>query len=108
MEELTRAQAFAWAKALESNKYKQGTGALHLIASDKYCCLGVLNCVLGKEPSDTSVYSRNLYTALGVKSQKMYKLNDVDGKSFVEIAAFIRNQLKERYKEIRKERKLNG
>lgn len=36
-----------WAAALESGKYKQGTGYLHAVETDEYCCLGVL-CEIAK------------------------------------------------------------
>lgn len=31
-----------WLKALSSGKYKQGTGKLHNVKTDRHCCLGVL------------------------------------------------------------------
>jgi hypothetical protein len=31
-----------WITALRSGKYRQGTGALHNLTKDEFCCLGVL------------------------------------------------------------------
>ena len=35
-----------WIAALRSGKYQQGTGSL--VSGGRYCCLGVLACVMGR------------------------------------------------------------
>lgn len=53
MRELTREQIRTyWLEALRSGRFKQGKGHLRKKADDgtiRYCCLGVLTCVLGTE-----------------------------------------------------------
>jgi hypothetical protein len=42
-----------WLAALRSGEYKQGMGALHNIAEDSYCCLGVLCDIYAKEHQES-------------------------------------------------------
>lgn len=68
----------AWCDALESNKYKQGTRRLR--TRDEFCCLGVL-C--------------DVRDGIGIADDIQDTLIDMNdsGKTFSEIAAFIRESL---------------
>jgi hypothetical protein len=44
-----------WLQALRSGEYKQGIGALHNVAGNSYCCLGVLCDIYVKEHPDNDV-----------------------------------------------------
>lgn len=48
---MKKAIAMKWAKALESGKYQQGTGRLHNVNKDQFCCLGVLCDIVKKDVS---------------------------------------------------------
>lgn len=105
----------AWLEALESGKYKQGTGGLRS-KNDEYCCLGV-GCEIAKIPGEqrhfakdweydggvTAVAPSALIGYLGLRNSVgsprpgidprpscLTELND-DGKSFSDIAALIRS-----------------
>ena len=45
-----------WLVALRSGKYKQGTARLHTLATDSYCCLGVLVDCVGEQLEGSNAY----------------------------------------------------
>jgi hypothetical protein len=87
-----------WVKALRSGEYKQGEDLLYRSETDSYCCLGVLCKVAGKD-----LYAENippqgygygwldtiLPTGVGIFTE----MNDIQGKSFNEIADYIEANL---------------
>lgn len=107
-----------WLTALESGQYQQTTGVLH--DGQSYCCLGVACAVLGAtfvdrlvgEPDDEFAHNYRPMlndtdlgddqalgyeglTATGLtqaEQEVLYNMND-GGSSFVEIAAYIRENL---------------
>ncbi|MEK6860550.1 MAG: hypothetical protein AABY07_01135 [Nanoarchaeota archaeon] len=97
-----------WIEALESGKYQQATGALKV--DDGYCCLGVL-CDLHRKQMKKKGWNNGRYLGdcyylpdavrnwaglvknnLKVCGSQLIALND-NGKSFLEIANFIRSKL---------------
>ncbi len=107
-----------WVKALRSGKYEQGKNTLCSIdekGNKKYCCLGVLNEVLGIEgvlnEEESVLYYDKEEQSLNVKALKLAKmestigdikgydiclavLND-DGQSFETIADTIEHYVEE-------------
>jgi len=106
-----------WITALESGKFRQGTGALRVPGYKgnhaKFCCLGVL-CTI--DPNETMIYSKDdlqysidneqgdlserLLKKYGLTEEtqsKLIQLNDGTGPetrhTFKEIAKFIREKL---------------
>lgn len=99
-----------WLKALESGRYRQTTG--ELLCNGKYCCLGVAGKVLRIHdndlqghcmPADLDLKNIKKYpTAIVRKPEEndsiensefassLASMND-DGKTFKEIAAYIRS-----------------
>jgi hypothetical protein len=103
-----------WVKELLSGKYKQGTGRLRRTnnkdpARDTYCCLGVLCDILNPDgwdlynchtlKSDDAEYlSEEALKLVGMTRQQqgtLYEMND-NGKTFEEIAAWIKENLRRR------------
>jgi hypothetical protein len=108
-----------WIAALRSGKYQQGRGSLRCVRADgtsRWCCLGVVLDVSGAgewggelpPPSRTMAYimpngSQSIYVldhevmeALGMPACQMDILvfmNDQQGRSFAEIAAWIEENL---------------
>lgn len=99
-----------WLEALESGEYKQGRGSLHP-KGDTFCCLGVLCDLFGDGswgiadnlnvyvpkndgPITVSMPPGKLWDSLGlsINQGKLANMND-KGKSFVEIAAYIRQEI---------------
>lgn len=105
-----------WVKALRSGYYKQTTGIL--CRGGSHCCLGVLCELLKmkrypiKEPRDDDTYSyssdgRDTTECIGELSgavlarieldvknmSRLIHMNDVEGKSFGEIADYIEENL---------------
>jgi len=100
-----------WIKALESGRYKQGTG--YLRKDDRYCCLGVACEVSGlnlppspiplntTEGSITCTYGGNsavppqevldVFNINGREVNRLVGMNDHEERSFYEIAAYLRN-----------------
>ena len=100
-----------WIKALRSGKYQQGNG--YLCKDDKYCCLGILIAVhFGEDvflpakghgienvkafdgkisylPSDFSDQIGLDYST----EESLIHMNDLDKKTFNEIADYIENNL---------------
>lgn len=103
----------AWIEDLETTDAKQGFGALH--PGDAYCCLGRACEVLGAQWSETTVVDRwhsvagqgnaiglprEFYRPLGVTDEDVImlgKMNDSYGKTFPEIAAWLRENVLPRY-----------
>lgn len=108
-----------WVAALRSGEFKQGRRALGNKVSNSFCCLGVL-CELAvkeevcKKESTENVYTydarytwylphvvknwANMRTATGeIKSlnEYLYALNDIQMKSFTEIADIIEQHYEE-------------
>lgn len=107
-----------WCLALESGEFQQGKGQLWDSVIDSYCCLGV-GCKLANAMQDGEKYAMTPYTELnelrwswtgwdGVTvfdltdaliepypsfQGKLIRMND-SGKSFAEIANFIRQHCK--------------
>lgn len=96
--ESIREKRLRWAEALESGKFKQCKNRLKYPLSDgtyAYCCLGVA-CEIGVMVSGgNEVYpidsDRLEYTHDEILD--FVRMNDTHGKSFTEIAAFIRENL---------------
>ncbi len=108
-----------WLKALRSGEYEQGTGALHKVEENTYCCLGVLCEIAGLEKNDDyveeavysfkgedeqSVLPPTFRAKLNISSSqqdKLTEMNDGDifadpvvkGSSFLEIADYIEANL---------------
>lgn len=98
----------AWLKALRSGEYQQGRHRLRN-EDDCFCALGVLCDIL--DPSgwlksdggailfqDYSTMSLSLkmkdYIGLnGIQTDHIMSLNDIDGKSFEDIADYVEEQL---------------
>ena len=88
-----------WVEALESGEYKQGQR--NLCYEDKYCCLGVACEVMGVEKTyigDTVRFgnclvtlSERLMNKLGIEKQSHFIVMNDSGKSFKEIAQYIRD-----------------
>ena len=102
-----------WIKALRSGKYEQGKGALRRPAlrgnrAAEFCCLGVLCEVLElprvytgyKNPETKRIHYVGLDPELldkvgltGKQQALLMHLNDAEGKTFQEIAAYISRNL---------------
>lgn len=98
-----------WVEALESGEYQQTDSTLKRELKDGrfgYCCLGVYESINSREPvavnfdsedeGPTESYARireELYAEAddGVDVDCLIQMND-DGKSFKEIAQYIRNE----------------
>lgn len=88
-----------WVEALESGEYEQGIGSL--CSEGKYCCLGVACEVMGVEKTyigDTVRFgnclvtlSERLMNKLGIEKQSHFIVMNDSGKSFKEIAQYIRD-----------------
>lgn len=90
-----------WVAALRGGEFEQASGNFHI--GGKYCCLGVLACVLTgirgaaittKHPGSDTL--GGYLVDQGVPSKKMstfVRMNDVEGKSFAEIADYIEANL---------------
>lgn len=93
-----------WLEALESGKYAQGKG--WLARENRFCCLGVAAVVCGIDEGRID-HCKTLDSFLGVRDalhlrsgvgslgsnysgMSLTGLNDESGKTFPEIAAFIR------------------
>lgn len=104
-----------WLRALRSGRYKQGTANLKVKKDGKleYCCLGVL-CAAAREPMTAmrstetliryvtskdnlgSTFSTRLLKKFGLTIEQHNELtgmNDLQGKSFDEIADYIEDNL---------------
>lgn len=107
----------AWIKRLRSGRYKQGTGVLR-DGSNKYCCIGVLCTIInpnirwnlsnnkdyytpsgntddGLICSNTGLSKDNLKRA-GISNEEqdeLIRLNDDEGRNFLEIADHIEKNL---------------
>ena len=83
-----------WVRALESGKFKQGRK--RLARGGYYCCLGVLRKI--DNPSvgnDAEILPKEYQDELGLTveiQQQLASMND-DGKTFKEIASWIRKHL---------------
>lgn len=93
-----------WLAALRSGKYAQCEGTLRKenylgSGNDAYCCLGVLQLVAtGKKPRlDKGLPSKNVCSAVGLQrgcvTERLVEMNDGQGKSFKQIAAWIKRRL---------------
>lgn len=109
---LTKAFQKQWACALESGKYKQGSGQLR-DKDDNYCCLGVAADLLAPDKwvkSGTGLCSWGMYDSGGVRRSgyltyalrrqigldedtqtKLVALNDDNKRDFKAIAQHIRS-----------------
>ena len=100
-----------WLRDLESGAYKQGIGMLE--NNGKYCCLGVFAYTQGGKPrkndtgyahlDDIDTYKLGLHSRRGQCKGGKHSLtymNDA-GKTFAEIAQFIRRNPKKVFKEVR-------
>lgn len=83
-----------WVATLRSGDYKQASGSLHWPAFDTYCCLGVLCKIQEMGTVDSKDNYRPLEAALGLDTMMtLVDMNDVDKKSFAEIADYIEENL---------------
>jgi hypothetical protein len=100
-----------WTKALCSKRYKQTSG--RLCDSDGFCCLGVL-CVVSRKAKqldksfdfngkmvthDLDDDESAIYKQFGLtprQHEKLVTMNDTEGKTFPEIAAWIEKNIKEK------------
>lgn len=91
-----------WLTALRSGEYQQGSNKLRT-DDGKYCCLGVF-AVCNNIPIDKSgiaILLNNEYQGYGLFNELMgedtvdvlWKMNDKAGKSFLEIADYIEQNL---------------
>lgn len=109
-----RALLKRWVDALESGRYLQGTSTLR--ADGEYCCLGVL-CSVSKagrwrkvtrtgEPAWQFDYGEPVWAEadlsealikkmdlVGLPQATLIQMNDEKGKSFTEIAEYVREKL---------------
>lgn len=95
-----------WVAALRSGEYKQGTGVLYNPDTDCYCCLGVA-AVLCQVPKDkivgASIIRHELHFSIpqqirgaageGCFVGDLTEMNDLEHKSFPEIADYIEQNL---------------
>ena len=88
-----------WIKALESGRYKQTRDNIEL--DGRYCCLGVLCKTMRIDPQTAKselnyeLLSESVLEKVGLteaEQNKLSRMND-EGKSFREIAAYIRANL---------------
>lgn len=93
-----------WTEALRSGEFKQGRRQLYSPLRDTYCCLGVLCRVAGIPMSDDGESTlvngaREGYAAITASiltastTEKLWWLNDHEGKTFDEIAVYIERHL---------------
>ena len=100
--------AIKWVEALRSGKYQQGKFSLRS-HDDRYCCLGVLCDVLKEQiglewrqkssltapfvfGTQISVLSNDIINLVGMKQTEqdiLSSMNDLEEKSFAEIADYI-------------------
>ena len=88
-----------WIKALESGRYKQTQENLEL--DGRYCCLGVLCKTMRIDPQTAKselnyeLLSESVLEKVGLREEEQSRLADMNdrGKSFREIAAYIRANL---------------
>lgn len=81
-----------WTAALRSGKYKQTRGSIK--TPDGFCCLGVGQELLGwterEDVADIFEWCKNSFNfSAGNVSAKLIDMNDVQGKSFLEIADYL-------------------
>lgn len=85
-----------WADTLRSGRYQQGTGSLK--NNMGYCCLGVAQDILSPGEWRSSVFPSDAYPSQIVvqclaltrtQLRELTDLNDLQGRSFAEIATFI-------------------
>lgn len=102
---IAKEQVEQWVEALRSGRYKQKQG--HLYRDGGYCCLGVLaKDVLGYEDDSlakvrngTNPAYKEICFLLGdydnktKYTTKLMVMNDIQGKSFIEIADFIEERM---------------
>lgn len=97
-----------WIKALKSGEYKQARASLKK-RGKKMCCLGVLCDVAGAkwvtnvgpyvgdiQIGNTAVLTHDGLKYFGLtaaKSDKLVDMNDTNGKTFEEIAEYIKKKL---------------
>ena len=79
-----------WVKALRSGRYKQGR--VYMYNDGRYCCLGVLACVMGHNPAKEGQDRYDLaLESLG--NEPMYALiglnDDLERPPFEVIAGFV-------------------
>ena len=95
-----------WINALTNGKYKQAAGTLRQVKSNKkkptFCCLGVLCDVAGvKWERDKCVFGKYSLSPDALKffgirlnqQDALVNMNDNKGKSFKEIAEYIRKKM---------------
>ena len=93
-----------WLRALRSGRYKQGKYYLRN-SEDRYCCLGVLcECLEKPKWNDMNGYYKYKDRYVGTVSKRILSdkiqntlidLNDSECMSFLEIADYIKNNIKE-------------
>jgi hypothetical protein len=111
---MKRSIARKWAAALDSGEYKQGKGRLR--KGDKFCCLAVLCNLHAQEHPEIADTQKHKSVYLGARSAlppevqewagmnsdegyitynlNLMSMNDLEGKSFTEIAKVIRKEWK--------------
>ena len=88
-----------WLTALRSGKYEQGKGYLKN-TDEKYCCLGVACLVGGLTPDEIGgkciISAMSLFDEIPKKLRSgnalsgwLVEMNDIQGKSFLEIADWV-------------------
>ena len=103
-----------WVAALRSGEFKQGNLKLYNEKNNTYCCLGVACVIAGIDKNNTDVMDRGYIYSRNIKSDeikeqlkplffdnnnvsplvlKLTTMNDVDKKSFNEIADYIEVEL---------------
>lgn len=84
-----------WLAGLRSSKFKQGQGQLHHPTNNTYCCLGVL-CVVNDKHlwyKDIDELFQNTTAWPDPTQVLLMGMNDIDKKSFSEIATCIEENL---------------
>ena len=109
---LTAEQKAKWVAALRSGDYNQGKHMLHNQRDNTFCCLGVLCEVMGYENGSADINGQYVRykiddqwhatslpeTVLGEDQDMKHRnhvmrMNDTNGRSFVEIADYIEEHL---------------
>ncbi len=96
-----------WLLALRGGEYLHGSHRLRNLESNRYCCLGVLCQEMGRlddggayrhkgkgKGSTSLIMERGIHAVLPWRVQtKLINMNDIQGRSFEEIASWINRYL---------------
>lgn len=95
-----------WLKALRSGEYEQGSYLLYNTDTNTYCCLGVLGKICGYSNevlANQTILLKNYFMSVpsvikgtatdNLVVQKLTEMNDIQGKSFIDISNWIEENL---------------